>query len=375
MQELPPMCLATSGRRASYEEAARRDLGIVTNLMNQTVEQLAANIRHYRRLRAESGLDPDAGRVTVLLHTHLAEDHAAARAAAREPMSRYLRSSLQMRSAASALGAAPRTWPTRARPTSPTSSTVPTTATATNGPHRLAGHLRGHRRRAVGRGRRRDRRPGRLRSAAGGDEGGPGAAGRPAPPLPRAPTQPKKPKTPEERRAPATPAQRRLWLAATLIANPAAYNEIQSVRLRGPLDVEALRTAVDGLVRRHDGLRTAFVAGGDGVFQVVLEDRDRACPALIVDDVRGRDADEVIRAALREESARAYDLAVGPLFTPWLLRLADDDHALILGMHHLVTDGHSRAGRRRPRGVLPGGGEDARPASSGPPGARSTRSW
>ncbi len=65
------MCLATSGRRASYEEAARRDLGIVTNLINQTVEQLAANIRHYRRLRA-SGLATDAGRVTVLLHTHLA---------------------------------------------------------------------------------------------------------------------------------------------------------------------------------------------------------------------------------------------------------------------------------------------------------------
>lgn len=81
---------------------------------------------------------------------------------------------------------------------------------------------------------------------------------------PTQPKKPKRPKRPEERRAPATPAQRRLWLAATLIANPAAYNEIQGVRLRGPLDVEALRTAVDGLVRRHDGLRTAFVAGETG---------------------------------------------------------------------------------------------------------------
>ncbi|MFJ1606622.1 MupA/Atu3671 family FMN-dependent luciferase-like monooxygenase [Streptomyces sp. NPDC088253] len=336
VQELPPMYLATSGRRASYEEAARRDLGIVTNLMNQTVEQLAANISHYRRLRAESGLDPDAGRVTVLLHTHLAEDHSAARAAAREPMSRYLRSSLQMRSAASALGGRPedvadaseadlaylfdraydRYCDQRALIGSPDSCAATVDALRAAGVDEIAALV---------------------------DFGLPPETMRAAleqlDVLRRRYHEP--PTEVPERRAPATPAQRRLWLAATLIANPAAYNEIQGVRLRGPLDVEALRTAVDGLVRRHDGLRTAFVAGGDGVFQVVREDRDPARPALTVDDLRDRDADEVIRAALREESTRAYDLAAGPLFTPRLLRLADDDHALILGMHHLVTDGHS----------------------------------
>ncbi|WP_329533997.1 LLM class flavin-dependent oxidoreductase [Streptomyces sp. NBC_01450] len=342
VQELPPMYLATSGRRASYEEAARRDLGIVTNLMNQTVEQLAANIRHYRRTRAESGLDPETGRVTVLLHTHLAEDHAAARAAAREPMSRYLRSSLQMRSAASALGGRPedvadaseadlaylfdraydRYCDQRALIGSPDTCAATVDALRAAGVDEIAALV--------------DFGLPPEEMEAGLEQ---------LDVLRRRYHEP--PKEPKERRAPATPAQRRLWLAATLIADPAAYNEIQGVRLRGPLDVEALRTAVDGLVRRHDGLRTVFVAGGDGVFQVVREDRDRdrdrdrAGPALAVDDVRGRDADEVIRAALREESTRAYDLAAGPLFTPRLLRLADDDHALILGMHHLVTDGHS----------------------------------
>lgn len=276
------MYLATSGRRASYEEAARRDLGIVTNLMNQTVEQLAANIRHYRRIRAESGLDPETGRVTVLLHTHLAEDHAAARAAAREPMSRYLRSSLQMRSAASALGGRPedvadaseadlaylfdraydRYCDQRALIGSPDTCAATVDALRAAGVDEIAALV---------------------------DFGLPPEEMRAGleqlDVLRRRYHEP--PKEPQERRAPATPAQRRLWLAATLIADPAAYNEIQGVRLRGPLDVEALRTAVDGLVRRHDGLRTAFVAGGDGVFQVVREYRDRACPALIVDDVRG----------------------------------------------------------------------------------------
>lgn len=65
---------------------------------------------------------------------------------------------------------------------------------------------------------------------------------------------------PDDTVAPATSAQRRLWLAAQLMENPAAYNETGAVRLRGPLDVAALRAAVDGLVERHAGLRTVFRA-------------------------------------------------------------------------------------------------------------------
>ncbi|MEV7889511.1 condensation domain-containing protein, partial [Streptomyces sp. NPDC088357] len=137
------------------------------------------------------------------------------------------------------------------------------------------------------------------------------------------------------RRGPATDAQRRLWLAARLIADPAAYNEIQSVRLRGPLSERALRTAVAGLVERHAGLRTVFRAAGDTVEQVVRPDLR---PELTVTDVDGTEA---VAAVLREESGRPYDLAEGPLFTPRLLRLAADDHVLVLGLHHIITDAHS----------------------------------
>ncbi|MBW5426255.1 LLM class flavin-dependent oxidoreductase, partial [Streptomyces sp. BG9H] len=96
VQDAPPMYTAVVGNPASYELAARHDLGIVTNLMTQGVDQLRENIALYRRTRAEHGLDPDAGHVAVLLHTYLAEDHAAARAEAREPLSRYMRASLSL---------------------------------------------------------------------------------------------------------------------------------------------------------------------------------------------------------------------------------------------------------------------------------------
>ncbi|WP_405480820.1 MupA/Atu3671 family FMN-dependent luciferase-like monooxygenase [Streptomyces anulatus] len=345
VQEEPPFFLATSGQRASYEEAARRGLGVVTNLMSQTVEELAANIAHYRRTRAECGLDPAAGRVTVLVHTYLGDDHATARAEALEPMVRYLRSSLLMRSAATAAGsrredvaaaseedldylfrrAYDRYCDRRALIGTPASVAPLVDALHGAGVDEIAA--------LVDFGMDRERlRSGlerldvlRRRTRERGQERG---------------RERERDARPEDTVAPATSAQRRLWLAARLMENPAAYNETGAVRLRGPLDVAALRTAVDGLVERHAGLRTVFRAEEAGVVQVV---RNGLRIPLTVTDARGQAAERAIGALLAEESTRAYDLAAGPLFTPRLLRLAEDDHVLVLGTHHIITDAHSSA--------------------------------
>ncbi|MBV7244559.1 MupA/Atu3671 family FMN-dependent luciferase-like monooxygenase [Streptomyces sp. MW-W600-10] len=349
VQEEPSFFLATSGQRASYEDAARRGLGVVTNLMSQSVDELAANIAHYRRTRAACGLDPAAGRVTVLVHTYLGDDHATARAEALEPMVRYLRSSLLMRSAATAAGqrredvaaaseedldylfrrAYDRYCDQRALIGTPASVAPFVDALHGAGVDEIAA--------LVDFGMDRERLRSGLehldllrRRTQERDEPGPEARDRDA-------------RGPEARDtvAPATSAQRRLWLAAQLMANPAAYNETQAVRLRGPLDVPALRAAVDGLVERHAGLRTVFRGEAEaGVVQVV---REGLRIPLTVTDAGGQDAGRAIGALLSEESGRAYDLAEGPLFTPRLLRLAEDDHVLVLGMHHIITDAHSAA--------------------------------
>ncbi|MGX1880796.1 MupA/Atu3671 family FMN-dependent luciferase-like monooxygenase [Streptomyces sp. NPDC055287] len=397
VQDMPPMFLATSGQRVSYAEAAKRDLGIVTNLMNQSVDELAENVRHYRQLRAEHGLDPDSGRVTVLVHTYLAEDHATARADALEPMSRYLRSSLLMRSAATALGRSPedvaaaseedldylfrraydRYCDQRALIGTPETCAALVDALHAAGADEIAALVDfgmprelmrpGLEQLDVLRGRARERlAPGRAKAPARGTESAPvrGTAKAPASDVETVPTRgaetvpthraesaptrdaapapaPAAPRPPAPATAPATTPQRRLWLAAQLIGNPAAYNEIQAVRLRGPLDTAALSTAVAALVERHAALRTVFRAGhGDEtVLQVVR--RDAPANPLLVTDAEGQDADKAIAEALREESERPYDLAEGPLFTPRLIRLGPDDHALLLGMHHILTDGHS----------------------------------
>jgi natural product biosynthesis luciferase-like monooxygenase protein/amino acid adenylation domain-containing protein len=93
IQAQPPMYAAVVSDPESYRLAAEHDLGIVTHLMAQTVEELAENIAGYRRHRAEYGLDPDAGRVVVLVHTYLGDDAEHARAEAYRPFVSHLRSS------------------------------------------------------------------------------------------------------------------------------------------------------------------------------------------------------------------------------------------------------------------------------------------
>lgn len=96
VQTMPPLYTAVVANPESYERAAAHDLGIVTNLMTQDIDQLRDNIARYRRARALHGLDPDAGRVAVLLHTYLSDDHDTARAEAFAPMARYMQASLSL---------------------------------------------------------------------------------------------------------------------------------------------------------------------------------------------------------------------------------------------------------------------------------------
>ncbi|KPH98544.1 Natural product biosynthesis luciferase-like monooxygenase domain containing protein [Actinobacteria bacterium OK074] len=368
VQESPPVFLATSGRRASYEEAGRRGLGVLTNLMNQSVTELADNIRHFRKAREQHGLDPESGRVTVLLHTYLADDHATARAEALEPMTRYLRSSLQLHAAAGAFSVGPvdaenlssadehdleylfrraydRYCDERALIGTPGSCGPLVTALHEAGVDEIAA--------LVDFGMPEDRMRAGLHHL---DT------------LRRHHQQP-----PGERELSATDPQRRLWLAARLIADPAAYNEIQAVRLRGPLDVAALRTAVAGLVERHPALRTVFRPGSgeETVRQVVRPYLPGSGAELAVTDARGQAPDAAIAALFREESTRPYDLADGPLFRPRLLRLAAEDHVLALGLHHIVTDAHSAGLLANDLEELYRAGVEGRPAAfahpAGPP--------
>lgn len=131
-----------------------------------------------------------------------------------------------------------------------------------------------------------------------------------------------------------------VWLASQISENASlCFNEINLVTLRGHLDAEALSTSINDLVARHDALRAVFPAGAEG-FSVQ--------PSLVVDpslsDLRGlteAERTKAVAAAQEAERETPFDLEKGPLFRASLLKLADEEHLLILNAHHLVCDGWS----------------------------------
>ncbi|MFF4815699.1 non-ribosomal peptide synthase/polyketide synthase [Kitasatospora sp. NPDC001309] len=142
---------------------------------------------------------------------------------------------------------------------------------------------------------------------------------------------------------PASSAQRRLWFLDDLEAGGTEYNTGAALRLRGVPDVEALRRALHRLAGRHDALRTTF-ATLDG--RLVQHVAGTAELPLRTADLAALPAEERAAAAerlLTEELGRPYDLAQGPLTRALLVRLAAEDHLLLLGQHHIVTDGRSVA--------------------------------
>jgi amino acid adenylation domain-containing protein len=134
--------------------------------------------------------------------------------------------------------------------------------------------------------------------------------------------------------APLSWGQRSLWFLHQLDPASPAYNLATAVRLRGALDVGALRRAFQTLVDRHPALRTTFeAAGGDPVQRI------RACAgvAFEADEAVGLSAAE-LEAEVAREAQRPFDLARGPLLRVRLWSRGGDDHALLLALHHAVAD-------------------------------------
>ncbi|HEV3048834.1 MAG TPA: amino acid adenylation domain-containing protein, partial [Longimicrobium sp.] len=135
--------------------------------------------------------------------------------------------------------------------------------------------------------------------------------------------------------------QQRLWVLEQLGSPGSVYHLHKILRLRGALDVDALTRALDGVVARHEALRTTFA-------QVDGAPVQRIAPAaasgfyLVEHDLAGRpDAEAELDRLTAEEAYAPFDLERGPLVRGRLVRLAADDHVLLLAMHHLVTDGWS----------------------------------
>ncbi|MGE7994420.1 amino acid adenylation domain-containing protein, partial [Pseudomonas sp. NPDC089554] len=134
-------------------------------------------------------------------------------------------------------------------------------------------------------------------------------------------------------------AQERQWFLWQLQPDSAAYHIPAALRLRGPLDPAALATAFDGLVARHESLRTTFIEHDGKAVQHI------AAPTaqVIVHDTLapGAEQEQRIRDYVQAQVQRPFDLRQGPLLRVNLLRVAEGEHVLLLVQHHIVSDAWS----------------------------------
>ncbi|WP_395603814.1 non-ribosomal peptide synthase/polyketide synthase [Pseudomonas sp. B21128] len=133
-------------------------------------------------------------------------------------------------------------------------------------------------------------------------------------------------------------AQERQWFLWQLEPTSTAYHVPAALRLRGELDLPALQRSFDALIARHESLRTCFVEEQGQTLQVI---QAQATLELAVEDIAGELDDCAQQALVAAETLHLFDLHKGPLLRVKLLRMAADDHALIITLHHIVSDGWS----------------------------------
>ncbi|MBJ2238346.1 non-ribosomal peptide synthetase [Pseudomonas fluorescens] len=136
-------------------------------------------------------------------------------------------------------------------------------------------------------------------------------------------------------------AQNRLWITWQLDPHSSAYTIPGALHLRGELDEDSLRHSFQQLIQRHEALRTRFYERDGQAFQRVEATADFELSTIDLSDlpnaVREARAQEV-----REDQARSpFDLETGPLLRVTLVRLGDEEHQLLVTLHHIIADGWS----------------------------------
>ena len=131
------------------------------------------------------------------------------------------------------------------------------------------------------------------------------------------------------------------WFLDQLVAGSPVYNIARAFRLHGPLDLPALIQSIDEIVRRHEVLRTTFAVVDDQPVQVIVPSLTVRVPVVELWDLPALERESEAQRLAVEEAQRPFDLARGPLIRSTLLQLGQEEHILLLTMHHIVSDGWS----------------------------------
>ncbi|HTN73246.1 MAG TPA: condensation domain-containing protein, partial [Methylomirabilota bacterium] len=147
---------------------------------------------------------------------------------------------------------------------------------------------------------------------------------------------------PRDRAFPLSSAQAAVWFLHQLEPRTAIYNRPSALRLTGPLDVMALEQGLNEMLRRHEALRTTFPLIDGRPVQVILPAKPFKLSTLdltSIDDLTERETRA--RKLAAEEGQRPFDLLTGPLLRATLYAVDEQEHILLVILHHITSDAWS----------------------------------
>jgi amino acid adenylation domain-containing protein/non-ribosomal peptide synthase protein (TIGR01720 family) len=136
-------------------------------------------------------------------------------------------------------------------------------------------------------------------------------------------------------------AQQRLWFLAQLEPDNPFYNMASAIHVQGKLNFMVLQESFNEVVRRHEILRTNFRTVDSRAVAIIASAKSLSLPLLDISEVPSNQREIKVRQLVLAEAQQPFDLNSDMLVRVKLLRLDEQEHIVLLTMHHIVSDGWS----------------------------------
>jgi len=135
--------------------------------------------------------------------------------------------------------------------------------------------------------------------------------------------------------------QQRLWLLQQQEAGSTAYNIPFAYQIKGKLDIKILEESFKAVVKRHKILRTTFAMTTDEPVQSVKPDFTFKLPVVNLENLPLAEQEAAKKRIIAQETQYCFELSKDDLVRCLLIRLNQNEHLLLLNMHHIIFDGWS----------------------------------
>ena len=135
--------------------------------------------------------------------------------------------------------------------------------------------------------------------------------------------------------------QEALWIINQLQEGESPYVTYPAARFRGLLNVPALEQALNEVLRRHESLRTTFDVVHGRPVQIIAPHVPQSLKVVDLTALSAEQQEAEVQRYAELQAQRPMNLRHGPLAWVELLKLSDQDHVVLVGMHHIIYDGWS----------------------------------